>query len=157
MNIDRRSFSKLAGAAAIAPFAALAAGIARAEETLEQAMARSHAAHEALAAREGLKMLGEETIAMLLYPGFTALDLVGPQYMFASMMGAKVQLVAKGPELAPVMSDTGLAIQPDAGFADVPENLPSSSSPAPPAGLSRPCRTPRPSPSSRTAARGRTT
>ena len=121
MNIDRRGFSKLAGAAALAPFAALAAGVARAEETLAQARARSQAAHEALAKREGLKMMGEETIAMLLYPGFTALDLVGPQYIFASMMGAKVQLVAKDPKLKPVMSDTGLAIQPDAGFAEVPE------------------------------------
>ena len=92
MNIDRRGFSKLAGAAALAPFAALAAGVARAEETLAQARARSQAAHEALAKREGLRM-----------------------------MGAKVQLVAKGPELKPVMSDTGLAIQPDAGFAEVPE------------------------------------
>ena len=92
MNIDRRGFSKLAGAAALAPFAALAAGVARAEETLAQARARSHKAHETLAKREGLRM-----------------------------MGAKVQLVAKGPELKPVMSDTGLAIQPDAGFAEVPE------------------------------------
>ncbi len=30
----------------------------------------------------------KEQIAMLLYPGFTALDLIGPQYMFASLMGA---------------------------------------------------------------------
>ena len=29
-----------------------------------------------------------DRIAMVLYPGFTALDLVGPQYMFGNLMGA---------------------------------------------------------------------
>ena len=65
---------------------------------------------------------GEE-IALLLYPRFTALDLVGPQYMFASMMGAKVHLVTKDPGLKPVLSDTGLAIQPTATFATCPKKL----------------------------------
>jgi cyclohexyl-isocyanide hydratase len=53
---------------------------------------------------------GKEQVVMLLYPEFTALDLVGPQYMFASLMGAKVHLVAK--TLEPVMSDTRMAIMP---------------------------------------------
>lgn len=61
---------------------------------------------------------GKEHIVMLAYPGMTALDLVGPQYMFSSLMGAKVQVVAKS--LAPILTDTGLTIVPDASFADVP-------------------------------------
>ena len=32
----------------------------------------------------------DEQIAMLMYPGMTVLDLIGPQAMFASMMGAKI-------------------------------------------------------------------
>lgn len=64
---------------------------------------------------------GSERIAMLLYPGFTALDLVGPQYMFGNLMGAKIYLVAQ--TLEPVMSDTKLAIVPNATFADVPSSL----------------------------------
>jgi hypothetical protein len=32
---------------------------------------------------------------MMVYPRMTALDLIGPQYMFASLMGAKVHLVAR--------------------------------------------------------------
>jgi hypothetical protein len=38
--------------------------------------------------------VGDETIAMLVYSRFTALDLFGPQHMFGSLMGAKVLLVA---------------------------------------------------------------
>jgi cyclohexyl-isocyanide hydratase len=65
--------------------------------------------------------MGKDRIAMLLYPGFTALDLVGPQYFFASLMGATVQLVAK--DRAPVMSDTGLAIMPTATLDECPADL----------------------------------
>lgn len=64
---------------------------------------------------------GNEQIAMLLYPGFTALDLVGPQYMFGNLMGATIHLVSKTRE--PVMSDTRLAIVPNATYADVPADL----------------------------------
>lgn len=64
---------------------------------------------------------GQEKIAMLLYPGFTALDLVGPQYMFGNLMGAQLQLVSK--TLEPVMSDTKVAIVPNATYAEVPQEL----------------------------------
>jgi putative intracellular protease/amidase len=64
---------------------------------------------------------GSEQIAMLLYPGFTALDLVGPQYCFASLMGATVHLVAA--DTQPVMSDTKLAISPTTTFAACPRDL----------------------------------
>ena len=64
---------------------------------------------------------GNEKIAMLLYPGFTALDFVGPQYMFGNLMGAQIYLVSK--TLEPVMSDTQMAIMPNATYADVPKDL----------------------------------
>lgn len=60
-------------------------------------------------------------VAMLVYPGLTALDLVGPQYMFAALEGAAIHLVGKS--LAPVASDTGLLLTPTATFADCPRDL----------------------------------
>ena len=71
----------------------------------------------------GLNMHGNEEVAMLLYPGFTALDLVGPHYFFASMMGARVHLVTTTDDLSPVPSDLGLAIAPTATLADCPKDL----------------------------------
>jgi len=61
------------------------------------------------------------TIAMLVYPGFTALDLVGPHQVFANLPGYRVQLVWKTREL--VTSDAGLAIQPTMTFEECPEAL----------------------------------
>jgi cyclohexyl-isocyanide hydratase len=71
----------------------------------------------------GAGMKGEEQVAMLLYPGFTALDLVGPQFFFAGMMGATVHLVTTQPDLAPVHSDLGLAIAPTVTMANAPRDL----------------------------------
>jgi cyclohexyl-isocyanide hydratase len=62
-----------------------------------------------------------DQIAMLVYPKMTALDLIGPQYMFALLQGAKVHLVAKS--LAPVTSDTGVTITPTTTFGDCPKDL----------------------------------
>ena len=62
-----------------------------------------------------------DQIAMLVYPKMTALDLIGPQYLFSSLAGAKVHLVAKS--LAPVTSDTGVTITPTVSFADCPADL----------------------------------
>lgn len=64
---------------------------------------------------------GSERIAFLLYPGFTALDLFGPHYMLASLIGAQVHLVAKTRD--PVVSDQGVAVLPTATFADCPDEL----------------------------------
>jgi cyclohexyl-isocyanide hydratase len=60
-------------------------------------------------------------IAMLCYPRMTILDLIGPQYMFASLMGATVHLVAKTRD--PITSDTGVTIVPTATFDEVPADL----------------------------------
>lgn len=60
-------------------------------------------------------------IAMLCYPRMTILDLIGPQYMFASLMGARVHLVAKTRD--PITSDTGVTMIPTATFSEVPKDL----------------------------------
>ena len=61
-----------------------------------------------------------DVIIMILYPGFTALDLIGPQYFFGSLMGAKVHLAAKN--LEPVRTDTGVSIVPTIKFQDCPKS-----------------------------------
>jgi transcriptional regulator GlxA family with amidase domain len=61
--------------------------------------------------------MGKERIAFVIYPGFTALDMVGPQYLLANLMGAKVDIVARYVE--PVRSDTGLVFTPSLRFEDV--------------------------------------
>jgi len=58
-------------------------------------------------------------VAMLIYPGFTFLDLVGPQT--ALSFHAKISLVAKTME--PVVSDSGMVITPDCDFSTSPENV----------------------------------
>lgn len=60
---------------------------------------------------------GKERIAIVLYPQFTALDVIGPHHVFINMVGAKVLLVAK--TMDPVPSDTGFLITPNATFDQV--------------------------------------
>lgn len=124
MSIDRRSLLKLAGAGfagpALAPFLLLGDAIAQATH---ETRVSGQAEHDALGAIPDLQMHGAEQIAMLLYPGFTALDLVGPHYMFACMMGATVHLVTPGPDLTPVPSDLGLAIAPTTTIDACPRDL----------------------------------
>jgi cyclohexyl-isocyanide hydratase len=58
-------------------------------------------------------------IAMLLYPGLTLLDLIGPQTVFSWF--ANIHLVWKTKDL--VFSDTGIGIQPTATFETCPRQL----------------------------------
>lgn len=53
---------------------------------------------------------------MVLFPGLTQLDLTGPYEVFARMPNARVLLLAE--TTAPVKSEWGLTITPDASFAD---------------------------------------
>ncbi|HUJ58183.1 MAG TPA: DJ-1/PfpI family protein [Kofleriaceae bacterium] len=55
---------------------------------------------------------------MLLYPGLTQLDLTGPYEIMSRIPDTRVHLVAR--ERAPVASDLGLAIVPNATYADAP-------------------------------------
>ncbi len=58
---------------------------------------------------------------MLMYPEFTAIDLVAPQYFLAGLMGAKVHLIAAS--LEPVKTDTGLIFVPSMTLDDCPPDL----------------------------------
>ena len=62
--------------------------------------------------------VGKEEIVMVMYPGFTALDLFGPHHMFILMMGARVHLAAK--TMDPVLTDTNILVTPTISFADCP-------------------------------------
>lgn len=116
----RALMTGLAGGMALTPFLVLAKAAAQvAGMTTEEAMALAYDGHERLMAIPGLNMHGNEKIAMILYPGFTALDLVGPHYFFACMMGAQVELVTVGETLDPVPSDLQLAIAPTTTLAEV--------------------------------------
>jgi cyclohexyl-isocyanide hydratase len=62
---------------------------------------------------------GNESISIVLYPGFTTLDVFGPHHFFILLLGAKVDLVA--PTLDPVVSESGIKITPTKTFKDSPE------------------------------------
>ncbi|AGP33334.1 glutamine amidotransferase [Sorangium cellulosum] len=60
-------------------------------------------------------------IAMLIYPGFTALDLIGPQTAFSILEDTKIHLVWK--TLDPITTDSGITLSPTATFDTCPEEL----------------------------------
>ncbi len=60
-------------------------------------------------------------IAILLYPGMTALDVVGPQNILSGLAEDGIKLVAA--ETEPVASDTGLAIVATHDFSTCPRDL----------------------------------
>ena len=106
IDIDRRKAILLTLLAPFAPYTVRAAG--------EQTQESPHKMPEA----GRVNWMGNEQIAMLMYPGMTVLDLIGPQSMFGGLMGAKVFLVAKS--LDPVTSDAGVTITPTATFETCP-------------------------------------
>jgi putative intracellular protease/amidase len=130
-NSRRALLQGFTGAALLAPYFALgkamaaeaagAAPPANPSAAEQKAMADQH--QGAMERVLGPGLWGQEQIAMLLYPKFTALDLVGPHYFFACLFGAKVHLVTTGKDLSPVASDLGLAIQPTMTMADAPKDL----------------------------------
>ena len=61
------------------------------------------------------------TIGMLVFPGMTVLDLIGPQQFFAVAPGRTTHLLWKTKE--PVVSDSGVSVLPTATFGEVPEEL----------------------------------
>ena len=64
---------------------------------------------------------GSEEILILIYPGFTAMDALGPEYFLSCLTVAKVRLVAKTAD--PVRSESGIYITPHLTFKDLPEKL----------------------------------
>lgn len=59
--------------------------------------------------------------AMLLFPGLTALDLVGPQELLAGLAPGSLHLVAEA--VGPVTSDTGLSLMATDTFETCPQDL----------------------------------
>ena len=57
-------------------------------------------------------------IGIVIYPGMTTLDVVGPQTVFAGLPNVTVHRVWK--TLAPITGDDGMVIVPDTTFADCP-------------------------------------
>lgn len=111
--------SALGFAAMVAPFFAARSSVYAGETAAPQ---RDDALRRLSVVRD-FRLHGKEQIAMLLYPGFTALDLVGPHYFFGSMMGATVHLVTNQRDLAPVKSDLGLAVAPTLTIEDCPREI----------------------------------
>lgn len=109
-DIDRRTATLLA---LLAPFAA---GAAKAQTPKPE-----HIMPEMSPEMSKVHWMANEQIAMLVYPGMTVMDLVGPHCMFGSLMGAKIHIVAKS--LVPVTSDAGMTIVPDATFDTCPRDL----------------------------------
>lgn len=106
-DIDRRDF----GGGLTAFAAQIAAGAFSAPVAAHESSPRPHDMSGAPSSWRG-----RERIVFLIYPGFTALDMVGPHYMLTNLMGASTQVVAKSME--PVKSDTGLVFAPSARFED---------------------------------------
>lgn len=104
-----RALSALGGVTAVAPLIASL----RAETP-----APTPATDTAFDLHSQIKM-GSEEILILIYPGFTAIDAVGPEYILSGMMGAKVRLVAK--TAAPVKCETGYEVVPELTFKDCPQ------------------------------------
>ncbi|MEM1241250.1 MAG: DJ-1/PfpI family protein [Cyanobacteria bacterium P01_H01_bin.26] len=57
-------------------------------------------------------------IGIIIYPGMTTLDVVGPQTVFSVLPNIKIHRVWK--TLAPITGDDGMMIVPDTTFADCP-------------------------------------
>lgn len=106
MSISRRNFLS---AVAAAPLLFSAAGMSRAEAGLE--------------AMEAPAPADADHIAMVVYPGFTALDFMGPHHFLGGMPKAKIHVVTTQPALAPVPSDLGLLVQPTTTMADCPTDV----------------------------------
>ncbi len=111
--------------AALTPFLSTASFALEPAQDLPKAVPEpqttDHSMTKMSPAMQKVPWVREEQIAMLMYPGMTVLDLIGPQAMFASMMGAKIMLVAKTME--PVTSDGGVTITPHVTFETCPREL----------------------------------
>ncbi len=111
--IDRRKAILLALSAPFASYAARALG--------ELPQDPPHTMPTLTPEQAKVHWMGDEQIGMLMYPGMTVMDLIGPQSMFGALMGAKIFLVAK--TLDPVTSDAGVTITPNATFDTCPRDL----------------------------------
>ncbi len=107
--MDRRNFAKRLGAALLT-----AGAIGELQVAAQRSSPPAPQANMPHAMPSGPPL----QIAMLVYPGMTALDLVAPQTIFTELMNTRVELVWKSKET--VISDSGIPIVPTQTFADCP-------------------------------------
>jgi putative intracellular protease/amidase len=103
--MNRRDFTR--SAAATAAVATLSHKASPAQQAAE--------AHAAVPAGQ------PQQIAMLLYPGMFALDLVGPHAFLAGLMNVDVHLIAK--TMDPIPAGKSLKLLPSATLKDCPKQL----------------------------------
>jgi len=65
--------------------------------------------------------LVRQRVAMLVYPGMTALDLIGPHQILSKMGNVDIDFVWK--TVDPVLTDGDFTLKPTLSFADCPDNL----------------------------------
>ncbi len=119
MTLTRRQFAAAMLAAAPAIVSTSSVSAQKHEATSHRDKQPEPIPHDMSSMPDG--WVKNDQIAILIYPAMTALDMVAPHYAFASLMGAKVHLVAKTRD--PVVSDNGLTIMPTATFDECPQEL----------------------------------
>jgi cyclohexyl-isocyanide hydratase len=112
-----RGVGALAGISALASIAGLAERAAAQPAGQAPSKPKTNDVQMTPEQHEAILRPGKERIAIVLYPQFTALDVIGPHHVFINMVGAKVLLVAKTMDLVP--SDTGFSITPNATFDQI--------------------------------------
>lgn len=60
----------------------------------------------------------KHVIGLIIYPGMTTLDIVGPQQVFSALPGVKLHRIWK--TLLPIKTDDGMVILPDTTFENCP-------------------------------------
>ncbi|WP_428669057.1 DJ-1/PfpI family protein [Reyranella sp.] len=120
MSLTRRQFSACAAATAAITTAAGEVSAQQANGATPSDATGTGSAEHDMSSMPAYWM-GSEQIAFLIYPQFTALDMVGPHHMLSSLMGATVHLVASTRD--PVRSDNGLVFVPSVTFEDCPRDL----------------------------------
>jgi cyclohexyl-isocyanide hydratase len=114
--MNRRTFAKTLGASVLASATHRMQATGKSRDPLSQAAGlSSHAAHQSVPGGP------PQQIAMLLYPGMYALDLVGPHAFLSGLMNVDVQLVAK--TLDPVLAAGDLKLVPTSTLKECPHTL----------------------------------
>ena len=111
-SISRRSFARGIGSA-LAASAFHKSALAQEQRPLQTES--DNGADTVAHARSRLQ------IGMLLYPGLSALDIVGPHPFFAELPNSEVHLLWK--DKSPVASSLGYSIVPTTAIADCPHDL----------------------------------
>lgn len=115
--MNRREFTALAGV--------LAATVATSKTALTQQADQAHTPTEAEidhAMQSAMAAGPRRQIAMLVYPAFTALDLIGPHTFLSALMNADVHLVWKTKDPVP-LDRGGTALLPTTTLDECPKDL----------------------------------